>query len=198
MDTRFHANCVSRVGTTDKLARTSILVLVALTVFWVTTVATKRCIKKAILVTLIATAAWVISCATGTRGTQLMYHTDDGKRLPFEKVAQILMHDMIGFGNSLEVSFDSFDPINVKDTLEIRPGRHIMYLRVQYNSNPKKGSWMGTPPGKGGNACLYFEFVAEARHQYSFVLVEFKLSSWQVDLVDNTSPSPIVHGIFCG
>jgi hypothetical protein len=39
MDTRFARNCVSRVGTTDKLVRTSILVLVALTVFWVTTVA---------------------------------------------------------------------------------------------------------------------------------------------------------------
>jgi hypothetical protein len=38
MDSRFVRNCVSRVGTIDTLVRTSILVLVALTAFWATTV----------------------------------------------------------------------------------------------------------------------------------------------------------------
>ncbi len=155
------------------------------------------CKRASILVSTLTLIACFVSCAAGTHGTQRMYSGENGKRLAVSEVARVLMHDMIGFGNSLEVSLDSLDPINVRDTLEMRPGRHVMQIRVHYNSDLKSAAWKGTPPGKGEQACLYFDFVAEAGHQYSFILMEFKLSDWQVDLVDNTSPSQIVHGVHC-
>jgi hypothetical protein len=138
----------------------------------------------------------LLGCSTGPRNVRVLYETEKGARLPAQAVARIIMHDLEGLEKKLVVNWDKPDNLNYEDTLEALPGPHTLLLRLVSRENIGSGSSL-LPTGSAYQACLQFDFNAEAGHVYDFKLVEFSLKGWAIDLIDRNEPRKTIHGVSC-
>ncbi len=139
-----------------------------------------------------ALALSMISCAPEVPRILVLYEAPEGRRLPSAEVARVLVKEL---GGRIAIRVDSSKYMAPRDTIEIRPGEHLMQIwntSIRYPRDP----FGGYHPTGGGN-CLQFRLVAEPGHEYAFKLIRFDFNDWQVDLVDLAGPSEIVHGVHC-
>ena len=136
---------------------------------------------------------YLIGCGTNVHSTLVLYNQAESGRLPADKAAHILMADAITYGVSIP-RFDDLRGVGARDTLEIAPGSHRMWLRV----NPEKYASrrdIETTHAMLRTSYLLMEFVAKAGVTYEIKVTGFTPPDWSAELVNQGRPSETVRGV---
>jgi hypothetical protein len=146
--------------------------------------------------TVLITALW--GCIHSMHGATLLYESHQGRRLPGNQVARVLLHELWPLRQDIAVALDSATEVGYRDTLEILPGSHTLQIAL----------W---PPGRSPKArifpeiypvlqhCTQFVFVAKAGHEYECRMPDHDSSSWRwhIELVDLQRPTNVFRNFGC-
>lgn len=153
---------------------------------------TSHCIP-ALLVLVLFVSTCSIGCGTNIHSTLVLYDQSEGGRLPVESSSRILMADAITYGVSIP-RFDDQRSVGARDTLEIRPGNHRMWLRVSPEKSAS-GRQTETTDAMLRSSYLLMAFEAEAGQVYELKITGFTPPDWSAELVNQAKPSEIVRSV---
>ncbi len=136
---------------------------------------------------------YLVGCGTNIHSTLALYDQSEGRRLPADSVAHILMADAIGYGVRIP-RFDDRRGVGARDTLEILPGKHRMWLDIK-RGGPVSDRKTATTHAMLHPSYLFLEFLAEAGHVYELKVTGFTPPGWSAELTDQGKPAKTIQGI---